>query len=404
MGIQIRKLRGFNCNVRILILIAFLSVSLIESGQGQNYQIGHRQVTFTDVSRNNRKVTSEIYYPASVSEDNAPFEVGRFPLMVFAHGFLMNWNSYDIYWKTFVPQGYIMVFPTTETSISASHINYAKDIAFLAKSLKNENENSASVFYRSLTGNTAVMGHSMGGGCAFLSLQYDTTINALAILAPLKTNPSGYEEAKNIKIPVLIYSGSYDCITPPELNQRPLYDSLATKNKVWINIEGGSHCQFASSNATCSLGEIICSKSPTVSAIEQQSVVLHTLVPWLNFWVKNIHSDGVLFQNRLSENNLLKFSKQEGSLNITSVNPKNEMEIMIYPNPFIEYTTFFNQNTEPIEWIELYNLNGTLVKKTEPCPTQQIRIYRENLPAGTYFLKVYYPNKNSKVYKIEIMD
>jgi hypothetical protein len=105
---------------------------------GQPHLIGHKQQTFIDASRSNRNIRAEIYYPSTKTGDNVPVAVGQFPVLVFGHGFVMTWSSYDVVWNAIVPGGYIMVFPVTETSFSPSHSDFGKDIAFLVGAMKAE--------------------------------------------------------------------------------------------------------------------------------------------------------------------------------------------------------------------------------------------------------------------------
>lgn len=55
-------------------------------------QIGHTTVTFTDASRSNRQIQTEVYYPATLAGDNTPISAGVFPLVVCGHGFVMTWG------------------------------------------------------------------------------------------------------------------------------------------------------------------------------------------------------------------------------------------------------------------------------------------------------------------------
>ncbi len=75
----------------LLISIIFSSVV------AQPYQVGHITATFIDITRNNRQVETEIYYPATVSGDSAAFATGagKTPVVIFAHGFLMTWSAYE---------------------------------------------------------------------------------------------------------------------------------------------------------------------------------------------------------------------------------------------------------------------------------------------------------------------
>ena len=100
-----------------------------------------------------------------------------------------------------------------------------------------------------------------------------------------KPIPSAIDAAQSLTIPALLFSGSVDCVTPPEDHQIPMFNALASECKYLITITGASHCQFAENSFTCNLGEIACD-SPTISRFAQQQTVTDFLLPWLNFTLK----------------------------------------------------------------------------------------------------------------------
>lgn len=146
---------------------------------------------------------------------------------------------------------------------------------------------SSGLFAGKVTGTSCVMGHSMGGGAAFLSVQYNSSITAISTLAPAETNPTASGAAQNITIPALVFAGANDCVTPAAQHSLLIYNATASSCKSYISIAGGSHCQFANSNFNCSFGESTCSPGPTISRTTQQNKVMEYLIPWLNFRLKN---------------------------------------------------------------------------------------------------------------------
>lgn len=285
--------------ISLLLHVLFIHVF----ATAQDFKIGHVQRTFVDTARSNRQVTCEIYYPANSNGDNVPIAIGTFPTLVFGHGFVMPASAYDIYWNAIVPKGYILILPSTESSFSPSHINFGKDIAFLTKVMKQQHRLSTSLFYNSIDSTCAVMGHSMGGGSAFLAMQQDPTITALISIAGAVTNPSSVTAATTITRPSLVIAGANDCVAPPKNHQIPMYDSLAATCKTYLSILGADHCQFASYNFNCSLGQNTCTPKATINAATQQSIVFQYLLPWINFYLKNNCSAGDQFQTLLSNPN-----------------------------------------------------------------------------------------------------
>jgi hypothetical protein len=285
-----------------------------------------------------------------------------------------------------------MVFPTTETTISPSHLDFGKDIAFLVGAMKAQGLNSSSTFYGAVTNKSAVMGHSMGGGSAFLSVQFDSSITALASLAAANTTPSAITAAKNIAIPSIVFSGGNDCVAPSAQNQKPMYDSLISTCKTFVSITGGSHCQFANSNTNCSFGEATCTPSPTITPTVQQGIVNQLLVPWLNYYLKNDCNSGTQFQSLITASSGIT-SQQNCTLSCaTGVGNivEDKLSAQIMPNPFNSETTVTIQNTNgkiQNSKLILYDVYGREVINL-PISSSTIKLERGNLPSGIYFYKI----------------
>ncbi len=315
--------------------VCLLFILVIHNNYAQSFQIGHLQYTFMDSSRANRQIPCEIYYPSDVAGNNTPVASGKFPVLVFGHGFVMTWSSYDIYWQNLVPQGYIMIFPTTESSLSPSHMNFGKDLAFLCSAMKSSGNEVSSPFYRAVETTSAVMGHSMGGGCAFLAMQYDTSITAMATVAAAVTNPSSIQAAASILKPALVFAGANDCVAPPPAHQIPMYDSLWSTSKTYISLTGGNHCQFASYNFYCSFGQSTCTPQATIDVLTQQNLVFSYLLPWLNFYLKGDCDAGKKFQNLISISNGISYKQNRSLLcDPNSVDESLDDTICdMFPNP-----------------------------------------------------------------------
>jgi pimeloyl-ACP methyl ester carboxylesterase len=367
---------------RILQVLAICCLPL--STIFSQYAVGHLQQSFTDPARSNRTITTEIYYPATSAGDNTPIFAGQYPVLVFGHGFSMVWSAYRNVWDSLVPKGYIMVFPTTETSLSPSHSNFGSDIAFLTKAMKQEGANASSFFFNAVSGKTAVMGHSMGGGAAFLAAASDTTINAIATLAAANTNPSSIAAARNVRMPALVISGGDDCVTPPADHQVPMYDSLASDCKTFVSVIDGSHCQFANNNFNCNFGEGTCNPVPAISRATQHARTFASLVPWLNFYVKNDPAAETELQNVL--NAAAGITSIVNCSAVTAVDFQNEAKLFsFYPNPANE--RLFIQLTSGDNKVSIYNVNGTLVQSFISSDSfAELDI--NQLPAGFYSLEV----------------
>ncbi len=269
----------------ILILFGWISVSA-------QFQIGHRSVTFNDPDRSGRAVDFELYYPATSAGDNVPFESGAFPLVVFGHGFAITWSEYSIWWEELVPEGYIMAFPTTEGSVfpTPDHGAFGMDLTFIINALMDENTTTGSLYEGKFSGLNAVMGHSMGGGCSFLSAgSGDAPIATMISLAAAETDPSSIAAAANVSVNTLTISGSSDCVVMAGGAPIDMYNGLtSTPYKALLDITQGSHCQFgnASFGSICTIGELGCTGS-FIDAATQHAEMFASTKPWLDFHLKN---------------------------------------------------------------------------------------------------------------------
>jgi dienelactone hydrolase len=264
--------------------------------------IGHTQITYTDPARANRAIQTEIYYPAATNGDDVPVSAGTYPVIVFGHGFVMVWSAYQNIWEALVPQGYIVAFPRTEGNISPNHADFGADLAYLVGKLQSESAtNMSSLFYGHVNSRSAIMGHSMGGGSSFLAAAGNTSITTMISLAAANTNPSSITAAAQVSVPSLVIAGEFDCVAPPAQHQVPMYDSLASACKAYVQIDGGGHCFFAETNFNCSFGEGTCSPNPTISRIEQQDATQDMAILWLAYYLKDDCQAWTRFGDSLSQ-------------------------------------------------------------------------------------------------------
>lgn len=352
-----------------------------------SYAKGHVQYTLTDGSRNNRKIPLEIFYPSLLEGENTPVAAGTFPLIVFGHGFMMKWSSYTNFADSLVTRGYVLVFTVTETSLLPSNTDFAKDLAFTASSFFTENENPGSVFYHKLTKKCAVAGHSMGGGCAMIASQYTSVFAGYVLIAPLNITPGTTEQAKKTGVPLLIYGGTKDCITPPAQNQQPIYDASASVSKTCLLIGGGTHCQFAESDSYCRTGEILCLEKSIISFAGQQQIVFKTLIPWLDYVLKDMQSEAVVFQQAIHSE--IKLDVQQ---NIPLAAPvqqgTNTGFLKIYPNPAGSIAYLVSERVPLNGEYVIYNLQGMAVQTGKLSGDKQSGLQIDLLEKGIYFVRL----------------
>lgn len=269
----------------------------------QSFAIGRQTITLIDPTRSNRSIPSEIFYPATAAGTGTTVAAGTFPVIVFGHGFSMNYDAYANFWNELVPQGYILIFPKTEIGPIPfpSHSDFADDMNYCITWFLGQNTTSASPYNQKLNGKFAVMGHSMGGGCSFVAASRNANITAIANYAAAETNPSAITAAASITIPAMVFGGSKDCVAGPSGNQTPMYNALASDCKSLVIITDGSHCQFGESNTLCNFGETTsCPFASYISRSAQHSKTFQYLNPFLSFYLKGDCSAWPVYQQLLS--------------------------------------------------------------------------------------------------------
>ena len=292
-------------------LIKLIIFSFFFTFAAAQYGVDNYSKTFQDSSRSNRNILTEIYYPVPLQGEDMLSLDGQFPIILFGHGFLINWDTYQNLWDEFVPKGYIMVFPRTESGLNTDHQQFGWDLQFLVTKIQEEGDSNSSPIYNLVNNNTALMGHSMGGGASFLaadSLCVNNnnqlkTIIGLAVAESSSNGVSSIASALNVTIPALIISGSQDGVTPQGVHQLPIYNNLNSNYKTFISILGGGHCYFGNPNFFCDLGESASSNGISISRVEQQQVTFDFLNSWLDFTLKDDCEQQALFQDSLVNSN-----------------------------------------------------------------------------------------------------
>ncbi len=377
-----------------LVLLAALDVN------SQITSIGHRTVTFNDATRTGgygsgggagRQIQTEIYYPSSAASDgdSTAFATGQYPVLIFGHGFVMAWSSYDDIWKDLVPQGYIICFPRTEGSTSPSHTDFGKDMALIQTKMLALNTVSTSPFFNTMVNKTAIMGHSMGGGSAFLACSGNTAPTTMVTFAAANTNPSSIAAAQQITIPTLVIAGQNDCVAPPAQNQDSMYLKTAASCKAEITINGAGHCGFASTNAACYFGQGTCSPQPTISATLQQTTASTYYSLWLKYWLKgNCQSWNTFLDSANNATNITKQISCNVTCTTTGISQINTSHgIKLSPNP-AQNTLHISLEKQQNGSIEIYDALGRVVTTININQLQEMTIDVSIHEKGMYFMLI----------------
>ena len=389
-------------------VLALLLIFFVFQGKSQITSIGHRTVTFNDPTRTGgygsgggtgRQIQTEIYYPSSAATDgdSTAFATGQYPLLIFGHGFVMAWSSYDNIWKDLVPQGYIVCFPRTEGGTSPSHSDFGKDLALLQSKMVALNVASTSAFFNHVINKTAIMGHSMGGGSSFLACAGNTAPTTMVTFAAANTNPSSIIAATQVTIPTLVIAGQNDCIAPPSANQDSMYLKTSASCKAEITIKGAAHCEFANSSVTCSLGEGTCSPKPTITSAQQHTIASVYYSYWLKYWLK----DDCLSWNSFvdSANNSTNIIKQLSCHTTCSTTGIGKVEIAsrvkIAPNPTQDLLNISLETSGRVS-IEIYDALGRKVETLYFTDAKDCTIDATKFDSGVYYLVVKTPLSDIK--------
>jgi len=370
----------------MVFCIAVLGFSV---SYGQPYQVGRITKTFIDAARSNRSVPVEIYYPADAAGDNKSFAAaypGKAPVISFGHGFVMTHEAYANIRDAVVANGYIIAFPTTEGSFSPSHSEFGKDLAFVLREVTALGSETTSVLYGKTDTNNCVMGHSMGGGAAFLARSYDPSIKAMVTFAAAETTPSAIGAASSVSAPSLVFAGENDCVTAPSTNQRPMYDALTAACKHYISIKGGSHCQMAGASTTCSFGEATCTPAPGITRAAQHATINKYLIPWLDYTLKGNCVAGTTFETDLTADAAVTYAKNCTLCSTTGIGvgyPANGFSV--YPNPASDKIVV-RTDGEAVARIIISQVTGRVVY--EGHFTGTVVIASSSFPDGVYLYQI----------------
>lgn len=362
------------------------------------YSIGSTTITFNDASRtggygsgggSGRQIQTEIYYPATAAGVGSSVATGVFPVITFGHGFAMSWDAYQNIWEHYVPLGYIVVFPRTEGSLfpAPSHGDFGLDLKLVDEKMQLLNSNAASPFYQKISSNSAIMGHSMGGGATILAGAGNSSVETIIGLAPAETTPSAISASSNVTVPAIIFSGSQDGVTPPNDNHLPIYNGLASSCKSFVSIIGGGHCYFANSNFNCDFGESTSSTGITITRTEQQTRTYSVLDPWFDYILKG---NPTAYSSYLTALDAMPVDIVSQTTCQALAIDEMELDFQFYPNPVSEKLIIENPTDHEL-LVEVFNLQGCKVLSVSTLGEVDLA----SLNAGFYSLRI-----NSSYYSI----
>ncbi len=66
-----------------------------------------------------------------------------------------------------------------------------------------------------------------------------------------------------------------------------------------------------------------------------------------------------------------------------------DLNYIVYPNPFTDYTTIRLSDAIQVQNIDLIDIHGRIVRTIDNVNSNSIMIHRENLPSGIYFIRIH---------------
>ena len=276
-----------------------MSVSLLSSGQ---YEIGSAGIELRDPARGNRKVTADLWYPVVPKDQAVPNGErlpDKFPVICFAHGYQHPGDRYGNLVEMIVPAGYIMISLTTFEGPFPSHRGYAEEVRFLVDAVAGLRSDTLSPLCGIADTLICLMGHSMGGGASVIAAAGNSAVDALVALTPYEIRPSAIEAAGRVTVPTLIFSGTADCITPPEKNHLPMYERSAAEDKTYISIINGSHCGMGALRK-CFTAERLAGCKGGLGTEEQTAILSRYIIPWLDCFLKGEKEHGAVFNQTVA--------------------------------------------------------------------------------------------------------
>ena len=350
--------------------------------------LGHTSITFTDATRNNRSIPCEVYYPALSAGDNiaaldpAFLALSGYPAIAVGHGFVIGAANYSLIAEQLIPFGFIVALVNTETGFAPSHENFGLDLAFVTHALQQESLNSTSILHNVVhQEREAIIGHSMGGGAAWLAAASDPLIDAIVGLAPAETNPSAIAAASSVNCNSLVFSGSDDSVTPPADNHQPIFDGT-NGCKTFVSLTGGSHCGFIDSGTLCDFGEPL---GGSLARADQQEAYLTMMTAWLRYFL-NAECVEALYTDYVTNHSFVSADPLAACMLCGNVKDVEGNAVNVFPNP--------NQGTFSIQWtneifntIEIFDAAGKRVLK-QVILQQGFFNEAEKLKSGVYWVKL----------------
>ena len=181
----------------------------------------------------------------------------------------------------------------------------------------------------------------------------------------------------------------WNAVAPPVDNQIPLYDTLPSSCKTYINVNGGGHCYFASQAGfgypSCESGETL--GNITLTREQQNAIVISYLKPYLAFTLKNDIIEGAFFLAKLTTDSGITYKRNCNTSGIC--NEDISKLLSVYPNPvnnslYVDLTAIGDIDANYI----ISDMTGRVLNTGKFGSKVLNKIDVSSLPSGVYFIKI----------------
>jgi predicted dienelactone hydrolase len=165
------------------------------------------------------------------------------PFLAFAHGMTaggaVTYTDYGQLWDTVCSYGYIILGPKSCPDLYCQ--KFYEDVTHTITTAQSEKGKLDPVLEYADYSRIGVYGHSMGGG-ATVHVSDNKNLNLVAAVAlhPAVVDDSDKNESKDVKIPMLWFTGSSDDIVPPK-GVWTGFEADPILPKICAEIKGATH-------------------------------------------------------------------------------------------------------------------------------------------------------------------
>jgi len=229
-------------------------------GISGSYQIGRRQMTFTEPGHigsagenlGARVLVTVVRYPVALRSDGHAVR-GPFPLVLFAPGFMQCGGPYSDLLQAWASAGYVVAtvnFPRTDCSVGtaadeADLVNQPADMSYVLTRLLALNTQARGWFSGLVNRNQiGVTGQSDGGdtvaALAANACCTDHRVRAVAVLSGAEWPPMPGRYFPRQAPPMLFVQGTADTINPPGMSLQ-LYRADMGGTRYYLDLFGANH-------------------------------------------------------------------------------------------------------------------------------------------------------------------